>query len=217
MFNPERGFQEPEGKLSEEEELNKKIKELEKRKNQLREEREEKEIKEKEDEKTKRRNEILAALGEGITMERHSGERSGERVSIYKDEKYLGDIVSDDNMIRFMPDNEFQDKVYELLYEGSETKENGPRIEANIDEEAAEVMTRSGITLGSEKLTLRYHEDGLDIDLYNNGENQSIDIEKIDEKRLLLRVVEKSGKIIEYIIDNGVFVPDSRIVKPPKK
>jgi len=53
----------------------------------------------------------------------------------------------------------------------------------------------------------------MDLDLYDNGSNQKIEISKIDETKILLSITEKGGKVIEYVIDAGRFIPDSRRVK----
>ncbi len=160
--------------------------------------------------------ECLKDLGKNITMEVHLGERAGERVSIYREGKYVGDIISNNNLTGFT-DKEFQDKAYDLLYGGANSeKAEKPRIEANADEKALGVMAKTEMFLEGEKLILQRHEGGLEIDLYGQGENKSVEIETIDEKRVRLVVTEKSGKIIEYIIDDGVFLPDSRKVRPPK-
>ncbi len=67
------------------------------------------------------------------------------------------------------------------------------------------------MVLSGDKLTLQ--NDQMDLDLYDNGDNQKIDISKIDETKVLLKITERNGKIIEYTIEKGIFLPDSRKVK----
>jgi len=172
-------------------------------------------------ERDARRDEFLQDLGGGITMgeaqtNKKMSIRGAEYVGIYKDGKYVGDIVSDGNLTG-ITDKEFQDKAYALVAKsmgkptGEERKEDKPRVEINVDDETRKLMGKMWITLHGEKLNLQYGQ--MEIDLYDNGDNQSIDLQKIDENRLLLRVTEKSGKIIEYTIEKGMFLPDSRKVK----
>ena len=62
-------------------------------------------------------------------------------------------------------------------------------------------------------INLTLQNDQMDLDLYDNGSNQKIEISKIDETKILLSITEKGGKVIEYVIDAGRFIPDSRRVK----
>jgi len=172
-------------------------------------------------ERDARRNEFLQDLGDGITTgepqtNKKASIMGAEYIGVYKDGKYLGDIVSDSNLTG-ITDREFQDKTYELAAKSlgkktdTERKENKPRVEINMDSDARKIMNQMNMVLSGDKLTLQ--NDQMDLDLYDNGENESIDISKIDETKVLLRITEKSGKVIEYTIDRGVFKPDSRKVK----
>jgi len=104
---------------------------------------------------------LLRNVGGDLSMEAHFGERAGERVSIYKDGKYIGDVYSDDNLRGFRA-NEFQDKVYALAYSTGVENLGKPRIKLNIGEGAEDVMQRCGVLVqeGGENLLLRYHERG---------------------------------------------------------
>jgi hypothetical protein len=171
-------------------------------------------------EREARRNKFLQDLRNGLTMgepQAYKGLtiRGAEYIGIYKDGKYLGDIVSDDNLTG-MTDKEFQDKAYELVAKGlgKKTDEYGrekPRVEVNVDVATKKIMNQMNMILSGDNLTLQ--NDEMDIDLYNNGENDKIDILKIDEEKILLRITEKNGKIIEYTVDRGFFQPESRRVK----
>ncbi len=168
-------------------------------------------------EKDARKNEMLRDLGEGITMEAHPGERSGERFSIYKDGKHIGDIIADNNL-GFMSDREFQDKASRLVMKSSgeyERKEEKPRVEININSDAKKLMNKMNMVLSGDQLTLQNAPQGeLNLlDLYGDGDNQKIDLIKIDDARVLLRVTEKTGRIVEYTINGGVFDAGSRKVK----
>lgn len=165
-----------------------------------------------ETEKGSRREEILKDLGKNISAGEPRSEafiRGAEYIGIYKDGEYIGDVVSDSNLTR-MSDKEFQDKVWELL-EKAESKDN---FEFKIGDGVNDVMRDTGIVYNSDRTLILKDEAGnlLTIDLYNNGENAEIGLEKVDDATILLKVKEHTGKNIEYIIKNGVFLSDSRRV-----
>lgn len=158
------------------------------------------------------RNKILKDLGEDLSMgepQSKSWPRGAECIGIYKDGKYVADVVSDSNLTG-MPNREFQDKVWDLLNK-TESKDN---FKLNIGDGVSEVMSSTGIIYNSDRTLILKDESGdlLNIDLYNNGENASADIEKVDGTTLLLRIKEPTGKTIEYTIKSGVFLADSRRV-----
>ncbi|OGZ84304.1 MAG: hypothetical protein A2599_02015 [Candidatus Staskawiczbacteria bacterium RIFOXYD1_FULL_39_28] len=166
------------------------------------------------------RNMFLQDLGDGITTgepqsNKKSSIRGAEYVGLYKDGQYIGDIVSEGNLTG-ITDREFQDKAYELVAKslgkkvGAE-REKKPRVDINIDADARKLMDQMNMVLSGDKLTLQ--NDQMDLDLYDNGSNQKIEISKIDETKILLSITEKGGKVIEYVIDAGRFIPDSRRVK----
>lgn len=175
-------------------------------------------------EREARRNMFLQDLGEGITTgesRSKKGEAVGtERLGIYKDGEYIGDIASDANMTGFT-DREFQDKVYNLVAKsigrktGSERKAEKPRVDINIDADVRKLMNQMDMVMTGDKITLQRALRGElnELDLYSNGENKKIDLIKIDETKILLRITEKTGKVIEYTLDAGHFIPDSRRVK----
>ena len=160
----------------------------------------------RESDKLSRREKILKDLGDNLTAEYH-GERSGERAVIYRDGQYVGEVVADNNL-GGLTDEELQDKVYDLLY----SKTDLEKMQIGADKDAEEVMANYNVILEGGKLIL---PDG-SIDLYNNGENESVRLEKVDDEKIRLVLTEVNGKIIEYIIDRGVFLFDSRRVRAPK-
>lgn len=172
-------------------------------------------------ERNERRNQFLQDLGEDMSIgEPHLPKltvRGAEYVGIYRGGKYVGTINSEGGINGILTDKDFQDQAYDLVAKsmGKETsterKEDKPRVKINIGSGVRELMAKNWITLDRDKLNLQYGQ--MELDLYDNGENEGIDLEKIDEEKILLRVTEKSGKIIEYTIDRGMFQPDSRRVK----
>jgi|GEM_PF-6938048 len=174
------------------------------------------------DERNGRRNQFLQDLGEGLSI----GEpqlprltvRGAEYVGIYKDGKYIGTINSEGGINGIFTDKDFQDKAYELIAKSSGKKSENrekSRVEININSGVKEVMGDNGIVLVGDKMILQNATRGeLNlIDLFNDGENDSIDLEKIDNDKVILRVHETGGKVIEYTIDRGHFRPESRKVK----
>lgn len=89
-------------------------------------------------------------------------------------------------------------------------KEDKPKVEINMGSGVREMMARMWITLHDEKLNLQYGQ--MEIDLAHNGENEKVDLEKIDNDNILLRITEKGGRAIEYTINKGTFDADSRRV-----
>ncbi len=199
--------------LEKEEKLDQKIEEIQKEKEEKEREKMEQEKQERKKKMIEERKQILKELRDDLFLGESKSVtcrvRGQEVLGIYGgNNEFIGNIFSDSSLFE-MSKKEFQDKVCELLAHESEKNQ----FEINIDNPTKEVMTKTGIILKDKVLILKNHEKGLEINLYSNGENKSIDIEKIDDKRILLRVNERKGKIIEYIIDNGVFLPDSRVIK----
>lgn len=166
------------------------------------------------------RSEALEGLGEGLSVKVHLGERAGERASIYKDGKHIGDIIAKDNLSpKGFTTKEFQDKAYGLLYgnQNPEQAEEDPLVEVGREGLTKKEMESNGMVISGNILNLIGDKDYPEIDLYSKGENARVDFKKIDSRKTLLLVTEKSGRTVEYTIDGGVFLPDSRKVRPPKK
>ena len=97
---------------------------------------------------------------------------------------------------------------------GEDVEQEGkPKVKINIGAGVRELMAKMWMTLDGAKLNLQYGQNEIDLD--NKGENEKVDLEKIDNNNILLRLTEskkKGGRVIEYTINNGTLDDDSKKV-----
>ena len=159
-----------------------------------------------------RRNQFLSGLDVGLSVgkpvEVGVTVRGQEVLGIYKDGKHIGNIFGDSNL-EYISDKELEDKVFRLVREGSESAD----FKLNADSLAESAMANTSVILDRDSRFLRMGRNGTKCDLYNKGENKEVNLRGIDQTSFVLEIVEStSGKVITYIVKNGVFLTDSRKV-----
>lgn len=133
-----------------------------------------------------------------------------ESIGIYKDGKHLADVYSQG--FKFGK-NEFISEVSRVLNipipQSKERKEKTSSFRVDVSPEAEDMFEDNEMKIAGNTLLLSKGEYR-EIDLYNNGENTRVILEKVGIDNILLTVVETDGKIIEYQIRNGELNLSSR-------
>ncbi len=84
------------------------------------------------------------------------------------------------------------------------------RVKIQMLPDVVEIMKTTQISMRPDKIILTKDPEYNEIDLYAYGENERIIFYPEKPSSIRMVITEKHGKVIEYIIDSGVFKPESR-------
>ena len=138
---------------------------------------------------------------------------NSEKIGIYINDEYIGSAFSSGS--RFTRDEFLAEARKVIIRSGRDIKgaEGLGRLKIDVDSLAKIVMGRYGMKIEGTLLILQNDPENSPIDLYSNGENESIRFELVDEVDIKIIITEEDGRIIEYTIKNGKFDRNLRKVR----